>query len=324
LLEPLTADPTDFVRQGALIALAMVLVQTSKAQEPRVEKIRKLFADKIADKHEDAMCKFGACVASGIIDAGGRNVTIAPRSVSGHINTNAVVGLAVFTQYWYWHPLAHFLCLSFTPTAIIGLNKDLKMPVFKFKSNAKPSLFAYPPEVKPPVTKAPQKMRTAELSITKKAKARANRKEQSKEAQPMETDEKEKEKEKGTVAMDTDDSNSSKTEGAEQASSSVAKGKEEKKAVVKKEEEPEFVVLSNPARVTTRQRKFLSFDVDERYKPVKQADLFGILMLKDNKPDQPEEYVTPSKPTVGGEGHGDESDEPEAPEPFDYDPEKEL
>jgi len=38
LLEPMTNDPVDFVRQGALIALAMVLVQTSKAQEPRAEK----------------------------------------------------------------------------------------------------------------------------------------------------------------------------------------------------------------------------------------------------------------------------------------------
>jgi len=169
LLEPLLADGTDFVRQGALIALGMVLVQISKAQEPRVEKVRKLFADTIADKHEDIMAKFGACIASGIIDAGGRNCTLSPRSVAGHIDTTAIVGLAVFTQYWYWHPLAHFLCLSFTPTAIVGLNNDLKMPVFKFKSNSRPSLFAYPPKVKPPVAKVISKMETAELSITKKS-----------------------------------------------------------------------------------------------------------------------------------------------------------
>lgn len=52
LLEPLLGDGTDFVRQGALIAVGMVLTQTSKAQEPRVEKVRKLLADTIADKHE--------------------------------------------------------------------------------------------------------------------------------------------------------------------------------------------------------------------------------------------------------------------------------
>jgi len=52
LLEPLLGDGTDFVRQGALIAVGMVLAQTSKAQEPRVEKVRKLLADTIAEKHE--------------------------------------------------------------------------------------------------------------------------------------------------------------------------------------------------------------------------------------------------------------------------------
>lgn len=136
LLEPLTSDPVDFVRQGALIALAMILIQASEAQEPRVKQIRKIFEEKISDKHEEIMCKFGAIVASGIIDAGGRNSTIALHSRSGHKNMPAIVGLAVFTQFWYWYPLLHFVSLSLTPTAIIGLNKDLKvsisagMPVF--------------------------------------------------------------------------------------------------------------------------------------------------------------------------------------------------
>lgn len=202
LLEPLAGDGVDFVRQGALIALAMVLVQTSKAQEPRVEKVRKLFADKIGDKHEDIMAKLGACLASGIIDAGGRNCTIRPQSVAGHTDMTAVVGLAVFTQYWYWHPLAHFLCLAFTPTALIGLNKDLKvlplpvmanltaqlqMPVFSFRSNAPPSLFAYPPKVQPPAAKAPTKLRTAELSTTKKAKIRQRQKDKEKEGKPTDS-----------------------------------------------------------------------------------------------------------------------------------------
>ena len=39
----------------------------------------------------------------------------------------AVVGLLVFTQFWYWYPLCHFLSLAFVPTALVALNKDLKV-----------------------------------------------------------------------------------------------------------------------------------------------------------------------------------------------------
>jgi len=105
----------------------MVLIQASKVQEPKVESIRKLFEEKITDKHEDVMAKFGAILATGIIDAGGRNVTFSLYSRTGHKNMPAIVGLAVFTQFWYWFPLVHFISLAFTPTAIIGLNKDLKV-----------------------------------------------------------------------------------------------------------------------------------------------------------------------------------------------------
>jgi 26S proteasome regulatory subunit N2 len=40
LLEPLQKDPTDFVRQGALIATAMVLIQETEARQPRVAAFR--------------------------------------------------------------------------------------------------------------------------------------------------------------------------------------------------------------------------------------------------------------------------------------------
>jgi len=176
----------DFVRQGAVIALAMVLIQTSKALEPKVEQVRKLFEEKLTDRHEELMSKFGAIIASGLLDAGGRNVTIALHSRSGHKNMAAIIGLAVFTQYWYWFPFIHFISLAFTPTAIIGLNADLKMPKFSIKSNARPSLFAYPPEVKPPTTTAPAKAPTAILSTTRKAKARASKRTDKSDAMDVE------------------------------------------------------------------------------------------------------------------------------------------
>eukprot|EP01102_Stenamoeba_stenopodia_P013510 TRINITY_DN4394_c0_g1_i1.p1 TRINITY_DN4394_c0_g1~~TRINITY_DN4394_c0_g1_i1.p1 ORF type:complete len:951 (-),score=235.34 TRINITY_DN4394_c0_g1_i1:34-2886(-) len=265
LLEPMASDSVDYVRQGALIALSMVLIQTSKAQEPKVESIRKLFEDKIADKHEDVMAKFGAILATGIIDAGGRNVTFSLHSRSGHKNMPAIVGLAVFTQFWYWFPLVHFISLAFTPTAIIGLNKDLKMPKFSFKSNVRPSLFAYPPEVKPPTTATPQKAPTAILSTTRKVKARAQKLASEKEA------EKGKATPPPSEAMEID--NEKKAEDQAEGEAKPEEGKEKEK---EKEKEPSFEIKHNPARVTTPQVKYLSFDVDKRYVPVKKLSLIHI------------------------------------------------
>ena len=84
----------------------------------------------IKDKHEDVMARLGAVLGQGIIDAGGRNVTISLQSASGHSNMSSIVGMAIFTQFWYWYPLTHFLSLAFTPTAVIGVNKALEVRFF--------------------------------------------------------------------------------------------------------------------------------------------------------------------------------------------------
>ncbi|KAG2577493.1 hypothetical protein PVAP13_6NG102800 [Panicum virgatum] len=99
LLEPLTSDVVDFVRQGALIAMAMVMIQTNESYDSRVGAFRRKLEKIILDKHEDTMSKMGAILASGILDAGGRNVTIKLKSKSKHDRLTAVVGLAVFTQF---------------------------------------------------------------------------------------------------------------------------------------------------------------------------------------------------------------------------------
>ncbi|KAI3888606.1 hypothetical protein MKX03_031375 [Papaver bracteatum] len=71
LLEPLTSD-VDFVRQGALISMAMVMIQTSETCDSRVGSFRRQLEKIILDKHEDTMSKMGAILASGILDAGGK------------------------------------------------------------------------------------------------------------------------------------------------------------------------------------------------------------------------------------------------------------
>jgi 26S proteasome regulatory subunit N2 len=180
LLEPLTSDVVDFVRQGALIAMAMVMIQTNESYDPRVGAFRRQLEKIILDKHEDTMSKMGAILASGILDAGGRNVGIRLKSRSKHDRLTAVVGLAVFTQFWYWYPLTYFISLAFSPTALIGLNSDLKVPTFEFLSNAKPSLFDYPKPATQQTAAASVKVPAAILSTYAKSKARAKKDAESK------------------------------------------------------------------------------------------------------------------------------------------------
>ncbi len=178
LLEPLAKDPVDFVRQGALISMAMVLIQQNEKTFPKVTEIRKMFASVIQNKNQDALAKFGASVAQGIIDAGGRNVTISlEHHQTGNLNMKAIVGLTVFSQFWYWFPYTHFLSLSFTPTSIVGISEDLKIPKFDFNCHTKSALFDYPPKFSETVDKAPEKVATAVLSTTVKAKQRAKKSE---------------------------------------------------------------------------------------------------------------------------------------------------
>lgn len=123
----MTKDSTDFVRQGAFIAASMILIQHNPSSNPRSTTYRALYEKVITAKHEDAMARFGAVLSQGIIDAGGRNCTISMKSNSGHSNRSAIVGLALFTQFWYWFPFTNFLSLAFTPTAVIGLNRALEV-----------------------------------------------------------------------------------------------------------------------------------------------------------------------------------------------------
>ncbi|CAG8526274.1 17299_t:CDS:10 [Acaulospora morrowiae] len=300
LLEPMTKDPVDYVRQGAFISLAMILIQQNDVTNQKVSSTRKMYEKIINDKHEDAMAKFGAVLGQGIIDAGGRNVTISLQSRSGHLNMPAIVGMAVFTQFWYWFPLTHFLSLSFTPTALIGLNKELKIPKFEFISKAKPSLFAYPATTKPPTTNVVEKVATAVLSTTAKAKARA----------------KKSEKEKGTLDMDVMDiADDKKDVTMDHAKKDDDKDeiKDDKKGKKKKEEA--YEILENMARVLPAQLQYISFPENSRYVPVKKGAVGGILMMMDKSPGEPEELILPSTPVAT---EVTEEKEASPPEPFEY------
>ncbi|KAI2604093.1 26S proteasome regulatory complex, non-ATPase subcomplex, Rpn2/Psmd1 subunit [Hypoxylon fragiforme] len=188
LLEPMMKDPTDFVRQGALIALAMIMIQQNEVMNPKVASIRKTLKKVVGDRHEDAMTKFGAALALGIIDAGGRNCTIGLQTQTGNLNMTGIVGMAVFTQYWYWFPFTHFLSLAFSPTSIIALDHDLDIIDVKFHCATKPSLFDYPPEQEVKTEEGPTMIATAILSTTAQAKRRAQKKEKAQRRESMDID----------------------------------------------------------------------------------------------------------------------------------------
>merc|ERR1711902_289560 len=98
IIEPMTNDTVNYVRRAALIASALIMIQHTEVTCPKVKEFRAMYAKIIADKHEDVMVKLGAIFAQGIIDAGGRNVTVSLQSRTGHTNMMAVVGMLIFTQ----------------------------------------------------------------------------------------------------------------------------------------------------------------------------------------------------------------------------------
>lgn len=188
LLWKLTKDSVDFVRQGSFIALAMVLIQRSEVQEPRVKEFREATEKIVNGKHEDTMTKFGCILAIGILNAGGCNSTIGLHAPSGHKRMSSIIGMAMFSQYWYWYPLIPMLSLALSPTSMICLNSALEMPKVKLTSNAKPSTFAYPPKKQVSKKSSGPIAPTAVLSITEKAKARALKRDKSKADNAMDVD----------------------------------------------------------------------------------------------------------------------------------------
>ncbi|KAJ2489919.1 proteasome regulatory particle base subunit, partial [Coemansia sp. RSA 2052] len=142
ILEPMLKDAVDFVVEAASVALAFILIQHNETYDPKVADVRKRYSALIEAKHGEGVTKFGACISQGIIDAGGRNVTIELTSGDGQLNMAACAGMLLFTQFWYWFPLAHFLALTFKPTALIAVNKDLRLPKLDATCLSRKALFA--------------------------------------------------------------------------------------------------------------------------------------------------------------------------------------
>lgn len=136
LLQLLTNDLINFVRQGALIASALIFFQQIESTYSNVTNFRNLYANVISDENGDDVVKFGAILAQGIIDGGGRNVSISFELKNGHTNMLTVIGLLLFTQYQYCIFLTHCLTLAFSPICIIELNTfEYKLPIVELQTS---------------------------------------------------------------------------------------------------------------------------------------------------------------------------------------------
>ena len=325
LLDPLAQDGTDFVRQGAYIATALVLLQQP---EQRVAPFRRSLEKTVADKHEETLAKQGAILATGLLDAGGRNATLALRSHSGAFRSSAFLGLALFVQHWYWYPLGAMLSVAFSPSALIALNGDLAQPVFAVTSAAKASTFAYAPAVAAVAAQPTAQLITAVLSTTAKAKAKAAKKEADKKAAEQAT---------GAAPMETATATAAAAAPtAAPAADGAAQPMDSDGAAAagdgaKEDEEASFVVLHNPARVVPSQERFIRFDDGGRYRAVKRCGA-GVVILKDMQPGEPEELVSPALSDQAAAAAAPPAlvaalalpEEQEAPPPpaFDYDPDE--
>lgn len=252
--------------------MAMVLMQQSEARIPKVKAFRAKLASVVSDKHQSTMTKMGAIMASGIMEAGGRNVTITMQSRAGFTKMSSVVGLAVWCQYWYWYPLMHFLPLAFTPTTHIGLNKDFKMPNnYEATCEARPSHFSYPKMLEEKKEEKKERVTTVTLSTTAKAKAREARKELTTKKEDGDTPPAAAGA-AGAADMEVQGDGASGgveeskgAEGDENEEGKKEEGGKEEGAKPKREPEATSFKIKNPARVTPTQEPFVHFDLEQRW-----------------------------------------------------------
>eukprot|EP00795_Rhopilema_esculentum_P016346 gene16346-7738_t len=222
-----------------------------------------------------------------------------------------------FSKAW----LAKLIYLRFgngcpkCPRALCAKPEIRVMPKIQFRSNAKPSLYAYPEPLQPPKKEEKEKVSTAILSITAKAKARAKK---SKDDEAMDVDEKDKGTEKGKKESSEDSNQESKEKiSAEKTEEKAEKDKSETDNEGKgKTSEPDFQMLENPARVMTAQRKVVTLPTDCRYSPIKPVSVGGIVLLKDSKSEEPENLIEPLPASMTTDSEDEK--EPDPPEPFTY------
>ena len=289
VIEPLFTDPQYLVRQAALIASGLIFSQTTLKQEEGIKEFNENLQKVLGDKDEHLLIKFGAMISKGLMDLGGKNCVINLVSNTGENKMKSIIGMCLFTQYYYWFPMVHMLNLAVNPTFLFNLDDKLKIPInYKMLSKAKPSIFGYPKEEEKDQKKKEVKTETAVLSTYTRNKAKS--------------------KKTGTLSMvDMKSGNiggkSSSIELKPAPSGKIpSNDKEEKKEENKEQEnkpeapkEPEEEELVNPIRILPLQKKFIEELKDSDYEPITHGRYSGFLMLKKKRPDVVSIYDEPEE-----------------------------
>ena len=304
VIEPLFTDPSYLVRQSALISSGLIFSQTTLKQEEGMKEFNENLKKILNDKDEHLLIKFGAMISKGLMNLGGKNLVINLVSNTGENKMKSIIGMCLFTQYYYWFPMIHMLNLSVNPTFLFNLDDKLKLPInYKMLSKAKPSIFGYPKEEEKDEKKKELKAEAAVLSTHTRNKAKS--------------------KKTGTLSMiDMKSSNlQGKTSSIELKPAPSGKlptsddKKEEKKEETKDEKkednkeekkdeeikidtskvEPEEEELVNPIRILPLQKKVISELNNNDFEPITHGRYSGFVMLRRKRPDVVSVYDEPEE-----------------------------
>ena len=289
VLEPLFFDTNYLVRQAALLATGFIFSQTTGKQEAKMSEFKENLNKIIESKDEHALIKFGALISKGIYELGGQNCILSLTANSGENKMISIIGMCLFTQYYYWFPMIHMLNLAVTPSFVFNLDENLVAPTnFYVKSNAKPGIFGYKIEEEEEKKKTEVKTEVAILSTHTRVNAKARK--------------------TGTLTMEMKSQTffNKPSVDLKQAPSGVlptSEPKDEEKKEKKEEEikitvEPQEETLNNPIRILPLQRKLITVPKNQTFEQMITGRLNGFVLLKKTKEDSEAEYDEEDKKLI--------------------------
>ncbi|KAH7828360.1 putative 26S proteasome regulatory subunit N2 [Monocercomonoides exilis] len=254
LLIHLSEDREGFVRECACIGLGFVFMEKSE-KDPKYKDIDALLKKVIEQKKADVLARFGAMIGIGVMNAGGRNCALRLFTAEHTPRLGAIAGMALFSQFWFWHPFLLFLSYALNPTALIGVDTRMRIPSYPFACSVVPDKFGYPPKREREKEKAKEKKKAVELSVTKKKSAM------------MTPDEKKIKEEKEKEEKEKEEKEKEEKEKEEREKKEAEEAKNIPDPI-----HPGLYILDNPTRVVPLQQRYIVFPSNEPSEPKSEMD----------------------------------------------------